>query len=190
MINSWVEPQPPLSPEDFYITSWDRFEFLPGVFEAFKLLDKGERHRVDYDYRLIVISNQSGIGMGVVDEDYEVGYGIVDSIFQAMETKIQKETGVWLDYCFCPHSPDTGCACRKPKPGMIYKYAVDYDLDLSQCWMIGDQGSDITAGLNAGIPITQCLLITDKDTSSYEQPSLLEAIKYIIEKDNECNTSP
>jgi len=197
VINKWQKPQSPTKDEDFYILNWQQFEFLPGVFDAFKLLDTGERHRVDYDYRIIVISNQSGIGEGLVDEDYETGYLIIDNLFQVMESKIQKESGVWIEYCFCPHALDAGCACRKPKPGMIYKYAVDYDLDLSQCWMIGDQVSDMEAGQAAGI--TNLIKIdsdADKEYVScwyktmkaetvitrFVRRSLLGAIELIIEQ--------
>jgi histidinol phosphatase-like enzyme len=55
---------------------------------------------------------------------------------------------------YCPHRPDTGCACRKPAPGMLLRAAADHRLDLSQSWMIGDKPSDIEAARRAGIQQT------------------------------------
>lgn len=50
----------------------------------------------------------------------------------------------------CPHHPEAGCECRKPKPGMIQTLAQKYSIDLSQSWMLGDRESDIEAGQAAG----------------------------------------
>ena len=78
-----------------------------------------------------------------------------------METLLGKE-GAYLDAIyFCPHHPHKGyegerpelkfdCDCRKPKPGMLLNAARDFNIDLSQSWMIGDGENDIKAGQNAG----------------------------------------
>ena len=77
-----------------------------------------------------------------------------------METLLGKE-GAYLDAIYyCPHHPHKGyagerpelkidCDCRKPKPGMLLKAAEDFNIDLSQSWMVGDGENDIKAGINA-----------------------------------------
>lgn len=52
---------------------------------------------------------------------------------------------------YCPHTPEEGCDCRKPKPKMILDFTKYFDIDLKSSWLIGDKESDIEAGLNAGI---------------------------------------
>ena len=91
-----------------------------------------------------------------------------------METLLGKE-GAYLDAIyFCPHHPHKGyegerpelkidCDCRKPKPGMLLKAANDFNIDLSQSWMIGDGENDIKAGINAGC---KTVLIGDSGETS------------------------
>ena len=78
-----------------------------------------------------------------------------------METLLG-EVGAFINAIyFCPHHPDKGfvgeiealkieCNCRKPEPGMLLNAKDDYNLDLKQCWMVGDSQNDIMAGKNAG----------------------------------------
>ena len=85
----------------------------------------------------------------------------VGNIHKKLETLLG-EKGVYLDAIrFCPHHPDKGyereipelkinCDCRKPKPGMLFQAANDFNIDLSQSWMIGDSVSDTKAGNAAG----------------------------------------
>ncbi len=112
--------------------------------EGLKLLKKA-------GYLLIVISNQSGVALGYFPEED------LDDVM----TKLREELythGVTLDgLYFCPHHPDgtvkeyaVTCDCRKPRPGMILKAAKNFNIDLSQSWMIGDILHDVEAGNNAG----------------------------------------
>lgn len=115
-----------------------------GVFESLRLLK-------DRGYLLIVVSNQSGIAHGYFTERE----------MMIVRTKMYHdlvEAGARLDgFYFCPHHPDgvvadyaKVCHCRKPAPGMILQAADDFNIDLSQSWMIGDILNDIEAGNNAG----------------------------------------
>lgn len=136
---------------DFYVTKWEQFEFLPGAKEAVNRIFS------ETDYYVIVVSNQSVIGRGWA-EPVEVS-----NIFHRMKAElIGIEMGEWFDkkndsvffnrplfFYFCPHAPDAGCACFKPSPGMIYKAAIEHDIDLSNSWMVGDSWTDIEAGSNA-----------------------------------------
>ena len=79
-----------------------------------------------------------------------------------MEMELGKE-GAFVDAIYvCPHHPDQGfsgerpeykcdCDCRKPKPGLLLQAAKDFNIDLSQSYMIGDSGRDVKAGKNAGV---------------------------------------
>jgi D-glycero-D-manno-heptose 1,7-bisphosphate phosphatase len=63
-----------------------------------------------------------------------------------------EEEGIKIEeVAYCPHHPDEGCECRKPKPGMIERLAKKYDIDLTRSWMIGDKKSDIEAARRAGV---------------------------------------
>lgn len=127
-----------------YVLSWDSFKFIPEAIEGLKLLAKT-------DYKIFVVSNQSGIDRGWVNEDLFLADKIVSGIFDRMRYEINvNKNGRIDDYRFCPHDTDAGCCCRKPQPGLIYYLAVRYNIDLYRSWMVGDSDSDIAAGHNAG----------------------------------------
>lgn len=126
-------------------------------------------------YLAIVITNQPVIARG------EVTFEGLRQIHNKMETLLGRE-GAYIDgLYFCPHHPDSGyegevkelkieCECRKPKPGMFFKAEKDFNIDLSQSFMIGDSDSDMAAGSAAGC---KCIKI-DRDGD------LLEAVDKII----------
>lgn len=171
-----INKLPPKYPNDGigdirnYITKWEDFEFLPGVLEAFRLIKESE-------YIPIIISNQGGaIGRKLI------GINKIRKIFRDMQSCIYEHTTRHIAFYFCPHLISDNCACRKPKPGMLYQAAIEHDIDLSKSWMIGDSESDIDAGKFAGIPAENRILIYDGEppfsvSLCGRTPSLLEAIK-------------
>lgn len=102
-------------------------------------------------FKLIVISNQSGVARG---------YFKVEDLDVVSETirLLLKKSGVYIDaFYYCPHFKDgtieeytKDCDCRKPKPGLILQAAKEYNINLSQSWMIGDILNDVEAGRSAG----------------------------------------
>jgi D,D-heptose 1,7-bisphosphate phosphatase len=120
-----------------YAHKIEDFELLEGTVEGLKKLQKE-------GYKLVIITNQAGIGRGYyTEEDF---YNFNNYLIKKL-----KEKGIRIGKTyFCPHHPKENCDCRKPKPGMIKKAEKDFDLDLSKCWLIGDKLSDIKAGENAG----------------------------------------
>ena len=131
-----------------FLRNIDEFELIDGVADAIKKINA-------FGYLAIVITNQPVIARG------EVSFEELEVIHNKMETLLGKE-GAYLDAIYyCPHHPHKGyegerselkfdCDCRKPKPGMLLKAANDFNIDLSQSWMIGDGEIDIKAGINAG----------------------------------------
>lgn len=131
-----------------FLRKEEEFELLPGVAEAVRKINQS-------GYLAIVVTNQPVIARG------EVTYSQLENIHNKMETLLGKE-GAYLDgIYFCPHHPHKGydgevaelkteCDCRKPKPGMLLKAADDFNIDLSQSYMIGDGENDIRAGEAAG----------------------------------------
>ncbi|UZW55075.1 D-glycero-beta-D-manno-heptose 1,7-bisphosphate 7-phosphatase [Sphingobium sp. JS3065] len=121
-----------------YISRVEDFEPVEGIFEAL-------RSAAARGYSLIVVTNQSGIGRGYfTEQDYEALEAHIQALFAA--------NGVDLTATYhCPHHPDAGCDCRKPKPGMILKAAREYNIDLARSTMIGDKPSDIAAAQHAGV---------------------------------------
>jgi D-glycero-D-manno-heptose 1,7-bisphosphate phosphatase len=102
-------------------------------------------------YLLIVISNQSGVARGYFKEEDLKGV-------QQKIVVLLNEHHIVLDgFYYCPHYPNAAiekyavaCDCRKPQPGMLLKAAADFNIDLTQSWMIGDILNDIEAGNKAG----------------------------------------
>ena len=125
----------------------DEFELLPDVVDAIKRINSS-------GYLAIVVTNQPVIARG------EVTYEELQEIHNKMETLLGAE-GAYVDAIYyCPHHPHKGyegeipelkfdCDCRKPKPGMLLEAALDFNIDLSQSWMIGDGENDVQAGKNA-----------------------------------------
>ncbi|MHA1665336.1 MAG: D-glycero-beta-D-manno-heptose 1,7-bisphosphate 7-phosphatase [Candidatus Njordarchaeales archaeon] len=125
-----------INKEKKFVTSWKEFEFIDGIFENIKKLNKA-------GFLVIIVTNQSGISRGFYTE--ETLKKIHDRMLKIME---EHESHI-DDIFYCPHYSDN-CSCRKPNPGMILEAARKYNIDLSKSWVIGDSERDIEAGRRAG----------------------------------------
>ncbi|MEO8163024.1 MAG: HAD family hydrolase, partial [Ilumatobacteraceae bacterium] len=102
------------------------------------------RHMKNAGYKVIVISNQSGVAKGLFEERALL------PVNERIQTLLAPY-GVKVDaFYYCPHGPGDGCECRKPKPGMILRAAAGHVIDLQRSWMIGDILHDVEAGNRAG----------------------------------------
>lgn len=159
-----------------YLRTPEQFELLDGVGEAIRKINLS-------GYLAIVVTNQPVIARGEVTADG------LQQIHNKMETMLGKE-GAYLDgVYYCPHHPDKGfageveelkivCECRKPKAGLLLQSAKDFNIDLSQSWMIGDSENDVLAGRNAGC---KTALIGETDYGQNLQvTSLLDFVKEIL----------
>ncbi len=161
-----------------YVTSWSKFEFLPNVFEALKKLKEN-------GFRIVIISNQAGVGRGLYTE------GSLAQITAKMLERVQKEGARIDDVFYCIHRREEGCACRKPKPGMIKQAVLGKSFDPGSAFMIGDSEKDIAAARAAGVNSILVLsgkAKTPKDAESFEiKPDfiandLLDAVEKVILK--------
>jgi histidinol-phosphate phosphatase family protein len=142
-----------------YVKKWDGFTFLPNAFAAFKLLKEN-------GYEVYIISNQAGIARGKMNE------GDLFEIHRNMEKEIEANGGKISGIYYCPHGRDDGCLCRKPKPGMLFRAAIDHQIDLSRAIFVGDDPRDEEAGQAA---MCQTVLMeSDGD--------LLKIVRNIIKK--------
>ena len=159
-----------------YLRTPEQFELLEGVGEAIRKINFS-------GYLAIVVTNQPVIARGEVTVDG------LQQIHNKMETMLGKE-GAYLDgVYYCPHHPDKGfageveelkivCECRKPKAGLLLQAAKDFNIDLSQSWMIGDSENDVLAGKNAGC---KTALIGETDYGqNLQATSLLDFVKEIL----------
>lgn len=121
-----------------FIKSPSEWQPIPGSLEAIARL----KHA---GLRVVVASNQSGLGRGLFD--YDDLFAIHDKM-----TRQLSELGVALDgIFFCPHTAEDACACRKPHPGLIDDILRRWSLKPEDCVMIGDSDSDIEAAQAAGV---------------------------------------
>lgn len=133
------------APRGEYISKWEDVVLLPEAVEGLgKLAAEG--------FQFLVISNQAGIGRGILTED-EVNAlnNSIQSYFSSIGIDI-------LAFYICPHHWDDNCKCRKPLPGLFYKCASDYDLKLENVLYIGDDPRDCEAADAAG---SKCLYVGD-----------------------------
>lgn len=120
------------------VRSWEQFTFEQGALDA--LAQAGAS-----DFRIIVITNQSGIGRGHMTEE------TVQQIHAQMTSEIVQAGGRVDEVYYCPHTPEDNCACRKPLPGMLLRGRDRYALDVSRSYFVGDWVDDVLAARNAGV---------------------------------------
>jgi len=157
-----------------YCSRVEDFEILPSVPEGIRLLN-------EHGFIVVVITNQSGIARGYFTEQ----------TLSQIHEKLHRELGRWnahVDAIYhCPHHPDDGCECRKPKPTLLLQAAKDMGIDLHLSYMVGDDVKDIDSGRSAGCKTV--LVTTGPDRGSlegqevspdYVAHSLCEAAEWIV----------
>lgn len=132
-----------LNEDPGYLNDPAKLVLLPGVGESLSVLKN------DYHFKLIVVSNQSGIARGLISEENVI------AINKELNKKLSSFK-VQIDaFYYCPFHPEFNneeeCVCRKPSPKMIFDAAKDYNIDLSLSYLIGDTVVDVEAGINAKV---------------------------------------
>lgn len=132
------------------------FELFPNTAKAAKLLN-------EHGFKVIVITNQSGIARGYFTEE------TLTDIHEKMERELARE-GAWVDAIYhCPHHPDDGCDCRKPKPKLALLAAKEHDIDLEHSFVVGDLQLDIDLGRTLG-----CKTILIRNSSPEEGNEIID----------------
>lgn len=174
-----------ISEEVGYINHASRFKLFPYAADALRRLNEN-------GWLAIITTNQAGVARGYFTEE------MIASVHQRMTEGLEQE-GAKLDAIYyCAHHPSLGeipyrldCDCRKPKPGLISRAALDFDIDLSESWMVGDRYSDIEVARNAGVK--SAFVLSGYGRGEWEhqreawqlQPdlvaeNLLEAVEFIL----------
>jgi D-glycero-D-manno-heptose 1,7-bisphosphate phosphatase len=175
-----------------YINHISRFQLLPGVGEAIRILN-------EHYMPVVVVTNQSGLARGYFPES------LLDEVHQEMCYMLAKE-GAHIDGLYvCPHHPEAkeerfrvDCKCRKPKTGLLEQAAVDLHLDLRRSFVVGDRWSDLRCG--AAVGATTILVLTGygRGDASYIGPGqdvqpdyiaedLGAAVRWILDQDGETD---
>lgn len=152
------------------------YELLPGVVA-------GLRRMLDSGYRLAVITNQSGIGRGYYGEEQYAA-------FQAHLVDDLARQGVPIEASYvCPHHPDAGCECRKPRPALLYRARGELGADLARSWVIGDSAVDVGLAQRGGCR-GAVLVRTGSGEASTDVPSEVpqassfeEAVEIVLKAD-------
>jgi histidinol-phosphate phosphatase family protein len=160
-----------------YVTTPEGLQLLPGSPEAIATLTTA-------GLPIFLFTNQAGVGRGFLTLE------TLHQIHARMVQKIELTGGRFTALYCCPHAPDAGCDCRKPKAGMLLQAAKEHDLDLARCCVVGDTSRDITAGHSVGC---KTVLVLTGHTKSYDPsefpdpqpdhvfPDLLTAVNTILQ---------
>ncbi len=157
----------------------DEIEFLGGVAEGLRALRAA-------GYRLVLVTNQSGVARGYFDEAAVAG----------MHDRLQRmldEEGAALDGIeYCPHHPEgtvepyaVECACRKPAPGMLKRAARKHGVDLSASWMVGDIAADVEAGKRAGARTILVGPELSPEPPGFRAADFADAVRHILTQTRE-----
>lgn len=155
-----------------FVNSAKDLYLLPWVAESIKILN-------DLDYKVFIITNQGGIGLGYMSER-----ALVEIHVKLKELLLEEAAAQIDDIAYCAHKPHANCACRKPKPTMILELAKKHNIDLQRSFTVGDRGTDIVAGRLAGtrtiliIDEEEIIPVVDVDNVVF---SLKEAVAWIVE---------
>jgi len=158
------------------LTLHDQVCVCIGVPEALRALSAS-------GYQLFVVSNQAVVARGLATEQE------VEDVNSFIGTMLSETSGCRIEhFYYCPHHPEATlpqyrikCECRKPYPGMLLRAGKEYDISLSESFMIGDRISDIVAGHNAG-----CTTILVETGRHQAKPIISDAMDLTVKPDYVC----
>lgn len=154
----------------YYCSRPEDFQLFPNTPKAVKLLN-------EHDFKVIVITNQSGIARGYFTRE------TLAKIHRKMKKELAKE-GAWVDAIYhCPHHPDDNCNCRKPKPKLVLQAAKDFDIDLRCSFVVGDLQMDVELGSAVGcqtVLVGTAALANDGTKPDTVVLNILEAARAIL----------
>ncbi|UCE37026.1 MAG: D-glycero-beta-D-manno-heptose 1,7-bisphosphate 7-phosphatase [Thermoplasmata archaeon] len=160
-----------------YLSKIEQVKILPNSPKAIKLLNEN-------GFKVIVVTNQSGVARGYFSKED------LENVNNHLRDELLNEGAVVDGIYFCPHHPDDGCDCRKPKTGMIVEAKADFDIEVSSSFIVGDKLLDLETGRKMGCKTVLVLTGYGKDelkdknnwefTPDYIAEDLLDAVMWII----------
>lgn len=120
-----------------YVRTVEELEVLPGVGQALAELSRA-------GFRTLVVTNQACVGKGLVAP------AMLEAIHAKLRVEVERFGGRIDAFYVCPHHPDEGCECRKPKPGLIQAAQREWGFVPGETWMVGDAPRDVEAARRAG----------------------------------------
>lgn len=143
-------------------------------FKLFSMSAKAIKLFNDCGFKVIIITNQSGVGRGYFTEDE------LKKVHEKMKRDL-KDGGANIDAIYyCPHHPADNCSCRKPKTALALKAISDLDIDVGRSFVVGDSESDVEMGCQLGCKTIQ--ILSDKpisEKSSFLFTNIYEAADWI-----------
>ena len=140
---------------DDYIKSLQEWMPLPGAISAIAQLSKA-------GWTVAVATNQSGLARGYYDD------ATLQAMHQRLRQLVAEQGGELGIVVHCPHGPDHGCECRKPRPGMLLQIAEHYRTSLKGVWFVGDSSADLQAAL--AVDCQPVLVKTGKGQRTLSRP--------------------
>jgi D-glycero-D-manno-heptose 1,7-bisphosphate phosphatase len=150
-------------------------KLLPGATEGLRTLRSAR-------YRIVVVTNQSGIGRGYFDTE------TLERVNNRLRDELRREGADYDALYYCPHTPEEDCQCRKPKPGLLLRAASELNIDLASSYTLGDRDLDVAAGRAAGtktILVSQTGDLSSSETGSsadFVAASIVDAAKIILSR--------
>jgi D-glycero-D-manno-heptose 1,7-bisphosphate phosphatase len=123
---------------DDYVKSWEEFRWLPHALDALVTLSR-------LQVPIVLVTNQSMIGRG------QATAAALERIHEQMLNQIVERGGRVDAILHCPHTPDFGCECRKPRPGLLFRAAREWGIQLHRSVLIGDALTDFQVAMAAGV---------------------------------------
>jgi heptosyltransferase-2 len=153
-----------LNEDTGYLNSFSNLKIFKGTGENLQRLKQA-------DFKLIGITNQSGIARGIVSKEFVT----------ACNSYLQK-TFEMDDFYYCPHHPDDSCQCRKPKPGLIRKARLQHRINLRVSYVIGDKTLDVLVAKAVGAKgiLVQTGHDSGTDDADFIAKDLTEAVDWIL----------
>ena len=164
-----------------YVTCWDKFIFLPGALEGLRLL-------TERNYHVAVVSNQAGVGKGLMTA------ADLQKITRTFLEEVAAQGGRIRSVYYCTHRAEDDCQCRKPKPGLLLEAQAEHHFSFQETFLIGDSESDLLAAQAVGCP---AIMVSNAPPPSLEKlphapqvivSGLLAAAAYLV-SNKECYNS-
>ena len=155
-----------------YVTCWEEFVFLPGALEGLRLL-------TEKNYYVIVVSNQAGVGKGLMTA------ADLQEITRKFVKEVDAHGGRIRSVYYCTHRAEDDCPCRKPRPGLLLKAQAEHHFSFEDAFLIGDSESDLMAARAVGCP---AIMVSNAPEPGFDKlphapqvtvPSLLAAAAFL-----------